>query len=182
MSSKHTLVIAIDGPSASGKSTVARLTAKKLNINYVDSGSFYRGITWKALREGIDTTDSERVIELITNFDFQCFLRDGAVEFTIDREEPGDQIRSQPVQEHVSDIAAIPEVRTFIVNMLRDTVRFGPLAMEGRDIGTVVFPDSPFKYYLDASPEERAKRRFNELEEKSGYDTGLRCIQFTRKT
>ena len=171
MSSKNTLVIAIDGPSASGKSTVARLAARRLNINYVDSGSFYRGITWKALREGMDTADSEQISQLVKTFEFQCFLRDGAIEFSIDGEEPGDQIRSQPVQEHVSDIAAMPDVRTFIVDMLRSTVRFGPLAMEGRDIGTVVFPDSPFKYYLDASPEERARRRYEELASKPGYDT-----------
>lgn len=170
MSSKPNLVIAIDGPSASGKSTVARMAAQKLGFNYVDSGSFYRGITWKALREGIETTDSQQVIALIHRIEFQCFLRDGAVQFDIDGEEPGDQIRSQPVQEHVSDIAAIPEVRTYLVQMLRDTARLGPLAMEGRDIGTVVFPDSPFKYYLDANPEERARRRYNELSEKSGYN------------
>lgn len=171
MSSKSTIVIAIDGPSASGKSTVARLAARSLSFNYVDSGSFYRGITWKALREGLDTTDSQQIIALINRIDFQCFLRDGAVQFSIDNEEPGDQIRSQPVQEHVSDIAAIPEVRTYLVAMLRDTVRLGPLAMEGRDIGTVVFPDSPFKYYLDADPDERARRRYNELAKKSGYNS-----------
>jgi len=167
--SNKPLVIAIDGPSASGKSTVARLTAKKLGFNYVDSGSFYRGITWKALREGLDTTDSEQIIALINRIEFICFLRDGAVMFTIDGEEPGDQIRSQPVQEHVSDIAAIPEVRAFLVRRLRDTARLGSLAMEGRDIGTVVFPDSPFKYYLDADPDERARRRYNELADKAGY-------------
>lgn len=169
MSSKSAIVIAIDGPSASGKSTVARMAAVKLGFNYVDSGSFYRGITWKALREGIETTDSQQVVALINRIDFQCFLRDGAVQFAIDGEEPGDQIRSQPVQEHVSDIAAVPEVRTFLVNMLRETARLGSLAMEGRDIGTVVFPDSPFKYYLDADPEERARRRYNELAAKNGY-------------
>lgn len=170
MSSKSSIVIAIDGPSASGKSTVARLAAKRLGINYVDSGSFYRGITWKSLREGIDTTNAQLVIALIGRIDFQCFMRDGAVQFMIDGEEPGDQIRSQPVQEHVSDIAAIPEVRSYLVNMLRDSARLGSLAMEGRDIGTVVFPDTPFKYYLDADPEERARRRFNELSDKAGYN------------
>jgi len=170
MSNKNAIVIAIDGPSASGKSTVARLAAQRLGFNYVDSGSFYRGITWKALHEGLDTSDAEQVKALIHRIDFQCFLRDGAVQFSIDGEEPGDQIRSQPVQEHVSDIAAVPEVRTYLVGMLRDTVRLGSLAMEGRDIGTVVFPDSPFKYYLDANPEERARRRYNELAEKAGYN------------
>jgi cytidylate kinase len=170
MSNNTTIILAIDGPSASGKSTVARLAAQRLGINYVDSGSFYRGITWKSLRDGIDTTNAAQVIELVERIDFQCFMRDGAVMFTIDGEEPGDQIRSQPVQEHVSDIAAIPEVRAYLVNMLRDSARLGSLAMEGRDIGTVVFPDTPFKYYLDADPAERARRRFNELSQKAGYN------------
>jgi cytidylate kinase len=170
MSNSAPIVIAIDGPSASGKSTVARLAARRLGFHYVDSGSFYRGITWKALHEGLDTTDAQQIVALIHRIDFQCFLRDGAVQFTIDDEDPGEQIRSQPVQEHVSDIAAIPEVRAYLVRMLRDTARLGSLAMEGRDIGTVVFPDSPFKYYLDANPEERARRRYNELAEKSGYN------------
>lgn len=170
MSSSDVIVLAIDGPSASGKSTVARLAARRLGFNYVDSGSFYRGVTWKSLREGVDTTNAALVIELIQRIDFQCFLRDGSVMFTIDGEEPGDQIRSQPVQEHVSDIAAIPEVRTYLVNMLRESARLGSLAMEGRDIGTVVFPGTPFKYYLDADPEERARRRYNELAEKAEYN------------
>jgi len=168
--SNDVTILAIDGPSASGKSTVARLAAQRLGFNYVDSGSFYRGITWKCLREGVDTTDAAQVVELIERIDFQCFLREGAVMFAIDGEEPGDQIRSQPVQEHVSDIAAVPEVRTHLVKMLRDSSRLGSLAMEGRDIGTVVFPDTPFKYYLDADPEERARRRFEELADKSGYN------------
>jgi len=171
MQSNGQIVIAIDGPSASGKSTVARLVARKLKINYVDSGSFYRGITWKSLREGLDTTDAQQIIALIGRIEFQCFMRDGAVQFAIDGEEPGDQIRSQPVQEHVSDIAAIPDVRTYLVKMLRDSARLGSLAMEGRDIGTVVFPDTPFKYYLDAHPEERARRRYNEFSQtQSGYN------------
>jgi cytidylate kinase len=170
MSANPPSVIAIDGPSASGKSTVTRMTARKLGYLYVDSGSFYRGITWKALREGLDTTDAEQVVALINRMDMQCHLESRAITFSIDGEVPGDQIRSQPVQEHVSDIAAVPEVRTFVVELLRNTVRFGNVAMEGRDIGTVVFPDTPYKYYLDADPEERARRRFSELADDSGYE------------
>ncbi len=169
MSNNCPVIIAIDGPSASGKSTVARLTAQRLGYNYVDSGSFYRGVTWKSLREGLDTTDAASIVALIERIRFVCFLADGAVMFRIDDEEPGDQIRSQPVQEHVSDIAAIPEVRSYLVKMLRESAQLGSLAMEGRDIGTVVFPETPFKYYLDADPEERARRRYNELTATSGY-------------
>jgi cytidylate kinase len=86
--------------------------------------------------------------------------------FTIDGERPGDQLRSEPVRERVADIAAIPEVRAHLVRLLRDTARFGNIVMEGRDIGTVVFPDSPYKFYLDANPEERARRRFEEIARK----------------
>ncbi|HMP73321.1 MAG TPA: (d)CMP kinase [Kiritimatiellia bacterium] len=168
--SSEVKVIAIDGPSASGKSTVTRMVADRFGFNYVDSGSFYRGLTWKAIHEGLDTTDTEQVIALINRVEMRSFLRNGSIQFTLDGEEPGDQIRSQPVQEHVSDIAAVPEVRSFLVRMLRKTSALGSLAMEGRDIGTVVFPDTPFKYYLDADPEERARRRFGELSSESGYN------------
>lgn len=169
MSNSSGIIIAIDGPSASGKSTVARGVARRLGYNYVDSGSFYRGLTWKSLREGIDPSSHEQLVALIDRIDFHCYLHAGAVQFSIDGEEPGDQIRSQPVQEHVSDIAALPEVREFVVRLLRATANLGSMAMEGRDIGTVVFPETPFKYYLDADPEERARRRFGELSPSSGY-------------
>jgi cytidylate kinase len=161
--SSPNLVIAIDGPSASGKSTVSRLTAKELGFCYVDSGSFYRGMTWKALREGVDCKDAAAVIGLLERIHFELCISEGQVQFTIDGEDPGSQLRAMTVAEHVSDIAAIPEVRRYMVEKLRSTAQFGNLVMEGRDIGTVVFPDTPFKFYLDANPEERARRRHQEL-------------------
>jgi cytidylate kinase len=90
-------------------------------------------------------------------------VRAGAVVYSIDGLEPGDALRSEPVRESVSDVAAIPDVRAFIVERLRETARYGDLVMEGRDIGTVVFPDTPYKFYLDADPEERARRRLKEI-------------------
>lgn len=170
MSNSAIICVAIDGPAASGKSTVARLSAQRLGFNYVDSGSFYRGLTWKCLRENIEMGRPELVLELLGRASWDLFQRNGQVGFTIDGEEPGEQLRSKPVQERVSDIAAIPEVRAFIVAKLRSTSMFGNLVMEGRDIGTVVFPESPHKFYLDADPEERARRRFKELEKSGGYD------------
>lgn len=158
------IAVAVDGPSASGKSTVSRRTAQALGFNYVDSGSLYRGLTWKCLREGVDTEDAAAVLELVDRTRLEFFIEEGAIRFTLDGEDPGAQVRSVPVQEHVSDVAAIPEVRVRIVQHLRDTARFGNLVMEGRDIGTVVFPDTPHKFYLDADPEERARRRHHELE------------------
>lgn len=163
MSSNRVITVAIDGPSASGKSTVARRVAQELQFAYVDSGALYRGLTWKALREGLDLARPEALIELTTRIVLDFFLRQGAVMFAIDGDEPGDQLRSEPVRERVSDVAAVPEVRAFLVRHLRNTIRFGHIVMEGRDIGTVVFPDSPCKFYLDADPEERARRRHLEL-------------------
>ncbi len=171
MSNNSIIAVAIDGPSASGKSTVARLSARELGFHYVDSGSLYRGLTWKCLREGVDTEDPAAVIELVNRTKLDFFVEEGAIRFTLDGEDPGAQIRSMPVQERVSDVAAIPEVRARIVQHLRETTRFGNVVMEGRDIGTVVFPDTPFKFYLDADPEERARRRHQELAQTAGDTT-----------
>ena len=161
--SNQVIVIAIDGPSASGKSTVARESARALGFNYVDSGSLYRGITWKCLRERVNVEEPAAVIELVHRIHLEFFVEEHAVKFSIDGEDPGPQIRSVPVQERVSDVAAVPEIRQILVGLLRETTRFGNLVMEGRDIGTVVFPDTPFKFYLDADPEERARRRHQEM-------------------
>jgi cytidylate kinase len=165
---KEVIVVAIDGPSASGKSTVSKEAALKLGFTYVDSGSLYRGMTWKCIREGVDVKRPELVLELMNRMKLEFFEDHGAVRFMIDGEDPGQQLRSEPVRECVSDIAAIPEVRTFMVNKLRMMVQFGNIVMEGRDIGSVVFPDSPFKFYLDADPEERARRRHAELVKMEG--------------
>lgn len=190
MSNKPPIIVAVDGPSASGKSTVSRKAAEALNFIYVDSGSFYRGITWKAIREGVDVKNPEAVIELLNRMDMEIFVDGHSVEFRIDGEEPGQQIRSMAVHDSVANVAVIPEVRAYIVRRLRETARFGNIVMEGRDIGSVVFPDSPYKFYLDAEPEERARRRYNELhpEETPDVDTVLSSlkrrdkIDTTRKT
>jgi len=163
MLSDSIIVVAIDGPSASGKSTVSKRAAIELGFTYVDSGSLYRGMTWKCVREGVDVRKPELVIELMNRMKLEFFVENKVVLFTIDGEDPGLQLRSEPVRESVSDIAAIPEVRTYMVEHLREMVRFGNIVMEGRDIGTVVFPTTPFKFYLDADPDERARRRFEEL-------------------
>lgn len=156
-------IIAIDGPAASGKSTVAREAAKRLNCIYVDSGSFYRGVTWKMLQEGVNTKNPLAVLPVLLKSKWTFDVRDRAVVFAIDGVEPGEALRDKDVREAVSDIAAIPAVRTFVVNKLRNLKKLGSLAMEGRDIGSVVFPKTPYKFYLDADPEKRAERRHAEL-------------------
>lgn len=156
-------VIAVDGPAASGKSTVARKLAAQLHYRYVDSGALYRGLAWKTLALGRNTASPEEVLDTLGTMNVEFFEADGAVRYRIDGYEPRAEIRSESVSSAVSSVAAMPGVRTAVTQWLRDMVRFGNLVMEGRDIGTVVFPAADRKFYLDASPEERARRRHAEL-------------------
>ncbi len=156
-------MVAIDGPAASGKSTVARGVAARLEFVYVDSGAYYRGMTWQMLRLDLDPGRDDHVRTLLETEDWEFFVEHGAVRFQIGGEDPGEQLRSEPVRERVSDVAAVPEIRVRIVDWLRRTVEFGPVVMEGRDIGSVVFPDTKYKYYIDADPVERARRRHEEI-------------------
>ena len=174
------IIVAIDGPAASGKSTVSRLVAERLGMVYVDSGAMYRGMTWKAIREGVDVRDSEAVVELMAETVWELALDDRVLVFTIDGEDPTDHLRSEPVRERVSYVAAIPAVRQFLVARLRETAEFGDVVMEGRDIGSVVFPEAVFKFYLDADPAERARRRHREQcekEEGGNVDDVLHSLQ-----
>jgi len=156
-------VIAIDGPAASGKSTVARRVASALGWVYVDSGALYRAVAWKALKSGVYLEDAEAVRRIAENLEPKFDVRDGAVVFWIDGMEPGLELRTERVNANVSRVAALPAVRERVGRWLRSLTRFGNLVMEGRDIGTAVFPDAERKFYLDASPEVRAKRRHAEI-------------------
>jgi CMP/dCMP kinase len=155
-------VIAIDGPSASGKSTVARRVAAALGLLYVDSGALYRGVTWLALREGVPPEDPAALETLLEQADVEFRVEDGAVCFRLNGTDPGLALRGADVNANVSEVAAAPAVRRRVVDWLRAMRAVGGLVMEGRDIGTRVFPDTPLKFYLDASPEERARRRHAE--------------------
>ncbi|MFC1497028.1 (d)CMP kinase [Verrucomicrobiota bacterium] len=157
-------VITIDGPSASGKSTIARCVAEeKKGLIYVDSGSLYRGVAWKALHEQIDADDIDGLTKLLDNLEIEFFINNCAVQFRIDGKELREELRTEAVNEVVSPISAVPVVRSRVVSWLRDMIRFGDLVMEGRDIGTAVFPESKFKFFLDADPAERARRRYTEM-------------------
>lgn len=158
------MVVAVDGPAASGKSTVSRSAAKMLGFNYVDTGAMYRSITWKALEEGIDIEDTIAVIAMMHRIKISFELVDKQVRMLIDGVYPDNAMREPRVTEKVSAVAAIPEVRQVLVHHQRLLTRFGSLVMEGRDIGTVVFPDTPYKFYLEANPEIRALRRKRDLE------------------
>jgi cytidylate kinase len=155
-------VIAIDGPSASGKSTVARRVAAELGRLYVDSGALYRAVTWRAMEHGVEQGDIEGVINSLHEMEVLFRVSDGAVCFTVDGHDPGLALRTETLNRRVSEVAATPAVRDQVVAWLRDMLQFGGLVMEGRDIGSVVFPDAEKKIFLDADPDERARRRHAE--------------------
>jgi cytidylate kinase len=157
------IAVAVDGPSASGKSTVSRKAAERLGFLYVDSGALYRAVTWQVLEHKQSPHDTAAVIDVLNKMAISFRIEDGAVVFDIDGYRPVAELRSEPVRNHVSPVAAIPEVRARITSWLRSMLSHGNLVMEGRDIGSAVFPETPYKFYLDADPEERARRRHAEL-------------------
>lgn len=156
------IIIAIDGPSASGKSTVSRKVAERLGYVHVDSGAIYRALTWQIIRKGLAGASPEAIVRYLPAVTMRFFVEEGAVRLTVNEVDPGPAVRSLVVQEQVSAIAAIPEVRAWVGERLRSLTTFGDLVIEGRDIGTVVFPEADFKFYLDADLEERARRRYRE--------------------
>lgn len=155
-------VICVDGPAASGKSTVSKLVAGKIGYLYVDSGALYRIVTWLALEAGVDTSDPIKVAEFAKVVKVDFVIKNGRVAYEVNGAEPGDRIRTPEINSHVSPVSAVPEVRALVTGWLRDMKKLGNLIVEGRDIGSVVYPDSPYRFYLDADPEERARRRLLE--------------------
>jgi len=154
--------IAIDGPAASGKSTLARLLAQRLGLIMVNSGAMYRAVTWKVLEEKIDPQHTASVIALTESLDICCDSDGMLSTITIDGIDPGDALRSEAVNAHVSAISAIPEVRRKLITLQRGYLARTSIVMEGRDIGSVVFPDTPYKLYIDAAEHVRAARRGDE--------------------
>ncbi|MEN9975698.1 MAG: (d)CMP kinase [Verrucomicrobiota bacterium] len=154
------IAIAIDGPAASGKSTLARLLAHRLGLIMVNSGAMYRAITWKVLQETIDPQDPAAVITLLDRLSIHCGHEGMMSTITIDGVDPGeDALRAEAINTHVSAIAAIPAVRTKLIDLQRGYLQHASIVMEGRDIGSVVFPDTPYKIYVDAAEHVRAARR-----------------------
>jgi len=160
-------VIAIDGPAASGKSTVGKRVAEKLGFLLFDTGALYRAVTLAALRRGIPIHDEDRISDLARTIHIELIpatVADGRTyTVLVDGEDVTWAIRSEPVDAYVSTVSAYPGVREALKHQQRRIARQGRVVMAGRDIGTVVFPEAPLKVYLDASPEERARRRYEEL-------------------
>jgi cytidylate kinase len=153
------IVIAIDGPAASGKSSVARALARRLGFLYVNTGAMYRAITWHVVTSGIRVEDQEQVIALLGRTEIRCGAKECASTITINGIDPAPHLLTDAVNSNVSTIATIPEVRRQLVSLQRAYANEYDSVMEGRDIGSSVFPDTPFKFYIDASAEVRALRR-----------------------
>lgn len=151
--------IAIDGPAASGKSTVARLIAEKLGYTFINTGAMYRAITWYMLGRGIAPSDTQAVISALPEAPLSFGKEKAHSIILCNGKRLSDELTTQEVNANVSTISAIPEVRNMLVAFQRQYNLSEPVVMEGRDIGTVVFPDTPFKYFVTASEEVRAARR-----------------------
>ncbi len=160
MEGLNPIIVAIDGPAASGKSTVAKRVAAELGIVFVNSGAMYRAFTWWVLQNGIDPADTPPVLELLARTDFTCGEKDGVGTVAVGGVPmTRTELAVSEVNAGVSAIAAIPEVRERLVAEQRRYASERGVVMEGRDIGSVVFPDTPHKFYIDASPEVREARR-----------------------
>ena len=159
-------VIAIDGPSGAGKSSVSRLVGEKLGFLHVDSGALYRIMTWQALVRKVDTDNPEALAAFAPTVEIECRPENGAIAYYVDGEAPGDRIRRPEINAHASQVATVKAVRDRVTALLRDMTRYGDLVVEGRDITTAVFPDTPARFYLTASAEARARRRQKEEVEK----------------
>ena len=167
--SGNKLIIAIDGPSGAGKGTIARAVAARLRYRHVDTGAMYRAIAWKALQEGLDVQDERAVAALSERASFN--LENGLVE--IDGADVARAIRTPAIDAAAAAVARHPAVRRVLVARQRSLGSGGGVVMEGRDIGTVVFPDADVKIFLDASPEERARRRANDPAHRAPDGTAL---------
>jgi cytidylate kinase len=153
------VAIAIDGPAASGKSTIARKIAEKLGLVMINSGAMYRAVAWKILQLHIGPTDNAAVLRALETMDIQCGIDGMMSTVVMDGKVLSDELREENVNRYVSVTSAIPEVRERLVALQRAFLAQTSLVMEGRDIGSVVFPDTAYKIYVDASPEVRAARR-----------------------
>jgi CMP/dCMP kinase len=163
---KNGLVIAIDGPSGAGKSTLARLLAERLNYVYIDTGAMYRAVAWKAAREGVAPADEAGLVGLCGRIGISLVREGGELKTLVDGRDVTGEIRTQEMGMAASAVSKSPAVRARLSAVQRELGRDGGVVMDGRDIGTVVFPDADIKFFLDADAGERGRRRCLELREK----------------
>jgi cytidylate kinase len=152
-------VVAIDGPAASGKSSVARALARQIGFDYVNSGAMYRAVTWHVLEKGVASGDGPAIARLLDGTRLECLRGADGSRILIDGVDPTPHLCDDRVNDEVSLVSSVPRVREILVEKMRAYAADRDVVMEGRDIGSVVFPDTPFKFYIDASPEVRLRRR-----------------------
>lgn len=155
--------VAIDGPAGAGKSSVAKMVAEKLGYVYVDTGAMYRAITWSVLDQNINLNDAKRILIMLENIDLTLKPSHAGQQFWINGQDVTSHIRSPLINQNVSRIAQMPNVRQFLTDIQKRMSTEGGIVMDGRDIGTIVMPDAQLKIFLTASVEERARRRYVEL-------------------
>ena len=159
--------IAIDGPAGAGKSSIARAAAANLGFIYVDTGALYRTVALAALKRGLKSEDKEEIIALLPAIEVSMGFVDGEQSVFLNGEDVSEAIRLPEVSAAASTVSAIPEVRQFLFDLQRDMAKTNDVLMDGRDIGTVVLPDAQLKIFLTATPEERARRRYEQIKDKS---------------
>ncbi len=159
-------IITIDGPAGAGKSTVAKIVAKKLGYIYIDTGAMYRAITYKALQKNIALNNHKELVNLAKKTKINLDQKNAKLKVFVDNKDVSKEIRTELVSKHTNTVASIKGVRKVMRSIQKKIGKNTGIVMEGRDIGTCVFPKAKFKFYLDASPEERAKRRYKELKAK----------------
>jgi len=152
-------VVAIDGPAASGKSSVARALAKQIGFDYVNSGAMYRAVTWHVLEHKVPPGDAAAIVRLLDTTRIDCTLDGEGSHILIDGADPTPHLCEDRVNAEVSLVSSVPRLREILVEKLRGYAGDHDIVMEGRDIGSVVFPDTPYKFYIDASPDVRLRRR-----------------------
>lgn len=169
------IVVAVDGPAGAGKSTVSQIAADKLKFTYIDTGAMYRAVAWKTLQTKKEVTD-ELIISTLTDIDINLIFENRKTRVFVNDKEVTDEIRTPEINKIVSKVAALVPVREKLTFLQRKMGEKGNVLMDGRDIGTFVFPNADVKIFLTASVEERAKRRFEELKDK-GFDVNLNDIE-----
>ena len=169
------IAVAIDGPAAAGKSSIAKALAKKFGYIYVDTGALYRAVALFAVNAGIDTLDEENVARCLDSLSIELKYEDGNQKVIVNGEDVSERIRTPEMSMAASNVSKIKEVRSFLLDLQRNLAKTHNVIMDGRDIATVILPDARYKFFLTASPEVRAKRRFLEFKEK-GIDTDYEAL------
>ncbi len=169
------MIIAIDGPAGSGKSSVAKILAKRLHYRHIDTGSMYRAVAWKSLGAGVDLSREEAVVKIAEDMAIELVPHETGQRVRVDGEDVTAHLYNEEVGRGAAAVASLARVRDMLVAKQREIGKNGSVVMDGRDIGTVVFPEAEKKFFLEASPEERGRRRYLELKDK-GKDVDLDSI------